>query len=213
MGRRAKNKQSSPEPLEQKVKSTGKKTGKRKADKVDYSAVRPSKKVKADTDDFKTYRGTIQQLDLGSDEDDEPLPVTEIKKLHKKPRSIISDLPSDPDSSDDEDEDGPVTMANMEARSRALDAQALAEAELDLDEHNYTALRKEGDESEGEDVDMDGEEDENGVVEEEPFHLPTPQEREEEKKNGCPDVQLVQRRMQACVRTLGKFRKFADKGR
>ena len=93
-------------------------------------------------------------------------------------------------------------MANMEARSRALDAEALAEAERDMEEQQAAPADEEAD------VDVDG-----GAEDGEAFHLPTPQEREEEKKVGGPDVQLVQRRMRECVRILGNFKKLASKGR
>jgi 25S rRNA (cytosine2870-C5)-methyltransferase len=106
-------------------------------------------------------------------------------------------------------------MANMEARSRKLDEQAQADAALDAEEMQDAALGNDENDDD-DDADMDGDEDEevneNGNVETEPFRLLTPQEREEEKKSGGPDVQLVQRRMRECVRVLGKFRKLAGKG-
>jgi ribosomal RNA methyltransferase Nop2 len=168
-------------------------------------------------------RGPTEELDLDSDEidddDDEALilaPKSKKSKQYTMPTKIIptgSDRSSDSDASDN-DEDGPVTMANMEARSRALDDQALAEAELDVAELQDAAALGEGDNDDDADIDTDGEEeDENGVVGGEPFNLPTAQEREEEKKRGGPDVQLVQRRMRECVRVLSKFRKLAEKGR
>jgi hypothetical protein len=202
MGRRAKNKQGSPEPIESKAKSTVKRTGKRKADVGDDVGVkftgRPPKKARAD--------------------DVEALPVAESKdkksKQHTKPAKIIptgSDF-SDGDFSEREDSDGPVTMANMEARSRALDAQALADAELDVEELQDAALG-ESDHDMDNDIDIDGEEDGNGEIDAEPFHLLTPEEREEEKKKGGPDVHVVQRRIRECVRVLGKSKKLAAKGR
>ncbi|KIJ68984.1 hypothetical protein HYDPIDRAFT_80900 [Hydnomerulius pinastri MD-312] len=97
-------------------------------------------------------------------------------------------------------------MANMEARSRALDAQAAREAELDVEEMQNAVLDDDG---EDEDIEMgDNDEAEEG----EAFHLPTTEEREEEKK-GVSDVQVVQRRMRHCVRILGNFRKLAAKDR
>lgn len=104
-------------------------------------------------------------------------------------------------------------MANMEARSKALDAQAAREAQLDLEELQQAAQAGEeegdfADEEEDEDEEMDGE-----GGEAEAFHLPTAEEREEEKKAGGPDVHTVQRRMRECVRVLGNFKKRAVPGR
>ena len=103
-------------------------------------------------------------------------------------------------------------MANMEARSKALDAQAAREAQLDLEELQQAAQAGEEDadfaDEEDEDEEMDGE-----GGETEAFHLPTAEEREEEKKAGGPDVHTVQRRMRECVRVLGNFKKRAAPGR
>lgn len=96
-------------------------------------------------------------------------------------------------------------MANMEARSRALDAQAVLEADLDAEEMQFQAEEDEEDD----DVDMEGEIDEDGDA----FQLPTSEERAEEKKNGGPDVHVVQRRMRECVRIMGNFKRLAAKGR
>ncbi|EGN95400.1 hypothetical protein SERLA73DRAFT_112877 [Serpula lacrymans var. lacrymans S7.3] len=54
---------------------------------------------------------------------------------------------------------------------------------------------------------MDGE-DEDGEI-----PLPTPEEREQEKKSGGSDVNMLQRRMRLCVRVLGNFKKLHAKGR
>lgn len=136
---------------------------------------------------------------LGSDEDEEVTLFS--KKVVSPPGS------DDASSSDDEYSEGEgkrVTMANMEARSRALDEAAAREAELDLEEMQ-NAVADEG----GDDLDMEGDgDDEDG----EPFHLPTAEEREEEKK-GVSDIHVVQRRMRRCVRILGNFKKLAEKGR
>lgn len=146
--------------------------------------------------------------------------MTSKRTKSKKPKSKQNERPSRiiPTASDDssdsnsdsstDDEDGPITMANMEARSRALDANAAAEAELDAQELQEAAVDDEDDE----DVDMDGDEDENGEMSEEPFRLPTAEEREEEKGT-VPDVHAVQRRLRECVRVLGKFKRLAEKGR
>lgn len=163
------------------------------------------------SDDF--LQGPVEELDLGSDEDDdEPQflqPKHKKSKQHAKPAKIIptgSDA-SSADSEESEDDDGPITMGNMEARSRALDAKAAIEADLDAEEMQLAALGDQNDDEE--DIDMDGEIDDDGEV----FQLPTSEEREEEKKAGGPDVHVVQRRMRECVRVLGNFKKMAAKGR
>lgn len=112
------------------------------------------------------------------------------------------------DDDSEEDDDEPVTMANMAARSRKLDALAIAEAEMDA-EVLHTVVENEDDD----DMATDGEEDLNGDIDAEPFHLPTPAERDEEKAKGGPDVQAVQRRMQHCIRVLAQFNQRAEKGR
>ena len=101
-------------------------------------------------------------------------------------------------------------MANMAARSRKLDALAAAEAEMDA--KALQAAVEENDEDE-DDMATDGEEDADGDISAEPFLLPTPAERDEEKAKGGPDVQAVQRRMHHCVRVLAKFNRRAEKGR
>ncbi|KAI6103471.1 NOL1/NOP2/sun family-domain-containing protein [Pisolithus sp. B1] len=95
-------------------------------------------------------------------------------------------------------------MANMEARSRAIDEEAAREAELDLEEVQNAAA-EEGDE----DIDMVSDDEE---TKGEPFHLPTAEEREEEKK-GVADVHVVQKRMRYCARVLGNFKRLAEEGR
>ncbi|KAF5365599.1 hypothetical protein D9758_003237 [Tetrapyrgos nigripes] len=163
-----------------------------------------------DVDNDEPLRGPVQTFDFDSDEEVpelEPMGKTKKSKQIERPLKIIptgSDLESDSDSSDSDD---PITMANMEARSRALDAQAAAEAELDVEEMQAAAF----DEDAEEDFDMDDEDEEVEAGDE--FHLPTAEEREEEKKNGGPDVHVVQRRMRHCVRVLGRFSKRAEKGR
>lgn len=97
-------------------------------------------------------------------------------------------------------------MANMEARSRALDTKTAHEAELDAEEMRQAELA-----SDDELAEDDMNEDEEEISEE--FHLPTAEEREEEKKTGGPQVQVVQRRMRECVRVLSNLRKRAAKGR
>lgn len=161
-------------------------------------------------------QGPPEELDLGSDDEDLDLAPAKTKgkksKQHERPKKIIPTA-SDDSSDEDEDEDGPITMANMEARSKALDAQAAREAQLDLEELQQAAQAGEedddfADEDEDEDDEMGGE-----GGETEAFHLPTTEEREEEKKAGGPDVHTVQRRMRECVRVLGNFKKRAAPGR
>ncbi|KAH7923510.1 NOL1/NOP2/sun family putative RNA met [Leucogyrophana mollusca] len=161
-------------------------------------------------EDDDLLQGAPEELDLGSEEEEEvELFPTKGKKSKQRdrPAKIIptgSDDSSSDDEDEDQDDDGPLTMANMEARSRALDAKAAREAELEAEELQNAAFDDEDD-----DEDMEGEgEDEDG----EAFHLPTAEERAEEK-NSVPDVQVVQRRMRECVRILGKFKKLGAKGR
>lgn len=153
-------------------------------------------------------RGPIQELNFGSDDDDEEVQQFPSKirksKQFQRPEKIIPTTSDATDSSDSDEEDGRITMANMEARSRALDEAAAAEAELDAEELRRVAL-----EANIEDVDMD---DDASEVDEN-FSLPTAAEREEEKAQGGPDVHTVQQRMKHCVRVLGNFKKHAEKGR
>ncbi|KAI9065140.1 NOL1/NOP2/sun family putative RNA met [Trametes sanguinea] len=170
--------------------------------------------------DDDMFRGPVQELDLGSDDEDEPeLPIKGKKsKQHERPLKIIptgSDASSDDSDEDDEDEDGPITIKNMEARSRALDAKAAREAELDAEELRQAELagaQSDDDLADLDDVDMD-EEGEGNEEDDEGFVLPTAEELEEEKKRGGPDVHTVQRRMRECVRVLGNFKRYAAKGR
>ncbi|KAH8106713.1 NOL1/NOP2/sun family RNA met [Cristinia sonorae] len=168
--------------------------------------------------DDDMLRGPVQELDLGSDSDEEePAAPVRLKgkksKQQDRPSKIIptqSDDSSDDDSDEDEDddEDGPITMANMEARSRALDAKAAREAGLDIEELQ-AAVRdgeEDGDDFADEDEEGEGDEDEG-------FQLPTAEEKEEEQKQGGPQVHVVQKRMRECVRVLGNFRKLGAKGR
>ena len=154
-------------------------------------------------------QGPAEELDLGSDFEDEELHPQPSK--HKKSKQLVKPakiIPTGSDTSSDseEDNDGPITMANMEARSRALDAKAAMEADLDAEEMQLAAV---GNQDDDDDVDMDGEIDDDGEV----FQLPTVEEREEEKKAGGPEVHVVQRRMRECVRVLGNFKKLNAKGR
>ncbi|KAJ3501996.1 hypothetical protein NLJ89_g9084 [Agrocybe chaxingu] len=160
-------------------------------------------------------QGPAQEFDFDSDSNDEPeLPPSKSKKSKQaeRPKKIIPTA-SDASSSDDdevENDDEPVTMANMAARSRKLEAKEKTEADLVAEELQAEARAAEEDD---EDVDMDAEEDANGDMSVEPFHLPTAAEREEEKACGGPDVHTVQRRMRECVRVLSKFSRRAEKGR
>ncbi|KZT11247.1 NOL1/NOP2/sun family RNA met [Laetiporus sulphureus 93-53] len=170
----------------------------------------------ADADDDDLLQGPIRELDLDSDDDELEIAPARTKgkksKQHERPAKIIPTA-SDQSSSDEEDEeDSPVTFANMEARSKAMDAKATREAELDAKEMREAefAGAEDGDFADADvDEDMDGEDGKG----EEAFRLPSAEEREEEKKNGGPDVHTVQRRMRECVRVLGNFKKLAAKGR
>ncbi|KAF8163211.1 NOL1/NOP2/sun family-domain-containing protein [Crassisporium funariophilum] len=170
-------------------------------------------------DDDEPLRGPLQEFDFGSDEEDEvePAPSSRTKKSKQseRPKKIIptaSDNSSDDSDDEEEEEDEPVTMANMAARSRKLDALAAAEAEVDVEELLQTG-GLEADDDEDDDVDMEGDENADGDIDAEPFHLPTPAEKEEEKATGGPDLHIVQRRMRECVRVLAKFSKRAEPGR
>ena len=145
-------------------------------------------------------KGHTQEFDFDTDDEDELLPTT-------MQEAKLNDTASGSDDSPDDDT-GHTTMANMEARSRALDAKATADAELDAEEFREGAAIDE----DGEDIDMDAADDD-GDGSTEPFHLLTAPEREAEKQSGGPDLHIVQRRMKACVRVLGKFKRLAEKGR
>jgi ribosomal RNA methyltransferase Nop2 len=149
-------------------------------------------------------KGVPEELDLGSDDEEvELLPQKGRKsKQAERPTKIIPTA-SDEDSDDEsDDEDGPITAKNIESRSRALDEKAAREAELDIEEMQNAVF-----EGSDEDIDMEGE-----GEDAEAFHLPTAEERAEEK-NHVADVHVVQRRMRECVRILGNFRKLGAKGR
>lgn len=160
--------------------------------------------------------GTVQELDLGSDDEEVtllPLKPNKSKGKSKQLERPLKIIPtgSDMSSDEDSDEDGPVTIANMEARSRAMDDKAAQEAELDADELRNAELAGAADGDLGdiddEDADMEGDE------EQDAFQLPTAEERDAEKKSGAADVHVVQRRMRECVRILGNFKNRAAKGR
>ncbi|OAX43547.1 NOL1/NOP2/sun family putative RNA met [Rhizopogon vinicolor AM-OR11-026] len=161
-----------------------------------------------DEDDV-LVRGVPEELDLGSDDEEEvellPKKIRKSKQA-ERPTKIIPTMSDEEDEDEDSDvdqEDGPITAKNIESRSRALDEKAAREAELDMEEMQNAAF--EG--SDDEDIDMEGE-----GEDEEAFHLPTAEERAEEKQH-VADVHVVQRRMRECVRVLGSFRKLGAKGR
>ncbi|KAF7440410.1 rRNA (cytosine-C5-)-methyltransferase nop2 [Pleurotus ostreatus] len=164
-----------------------------------------------DDDDDMLGDGPVEELDLGSD-DDEPPTTLKIKgsksKQSSRPAKIIPDaLESSDSDSSSEDEEERITIANMEARSRALDAQATADAEIDAEE--MQRAEQEGGSDDFDEMDEEMDEGPDG----EAFHLPTAEERAEEKQAGGPDVNSVQRRMRECVRVLGNFKKRAEAGR
>lgn len=167
--------------------------------------------INSESDD-EPLRGVAQEFDFGSNEEEsEPEPQLISRKRSKqaeRPKKIIPTA-SDESSSEEDDDDEPVTMANMTARSRELDALAAAEAEMDSEELHAIVENEDDDD----DMATDGEEDADGDIDAEPFHLPTSAERDEEKAKGEPDVHAVQRRMRHCVRVLAKFNRRAEKGR
>ena len=142
MGRRAKNKQAPPEPLEPKISS--KKLGKRKADDEDSKlSHRPAKKIKD-----VNGQGPVQDFDFDTDDEEEPPPVkTKKSKQAVRPEKIIpdaSDSSGDDDLSEDDD-DEPVTMANMAERSRKLEALEAEETALAKEEMKASAFAAEDD--------------------------------------------------------------------
>ncbi|KAG2158359.1 NOL1/NOP2/sun family RNA met [Suillus bovinus] len=171
---------------------------------VDGFAVDSLDDLDIDEDD-DLLRGVPQELDLGSDDEEVALFPQKGRKSKQaeRPTKIIPTA-SDNDSDDDEsdNEDAPITAKNIESRSRALDERAAREAELDIEEMQNAVV-----EGSDEDVDMEGE-----GEDAEAFHLPTAEERAEEK-NHVADVHVVQRRMRECVRILGNFAKLGAKGR
>jgi hypothetical protein len=193
MGRRAKNKQTAPEPLP--IPSDGRpKTPKRKAEddgqqsslkKIRSSGSSKGKEVptnrKKDLTPESLGHGDVQELDLGSDSEPEDEP---------------DDFDGGVDSDSESDDEGPITAANMEARSRKLDAQAARDAQLDLGINQRQGP-------------TDGSDDGDLVT----FDLPTAEEREAEKKIGGAELHEVQRRIQDCVRVLTDFKALAAKSR
>lgn len=159
-------------------------------------------------DDF--LQGAPEELDLGSDDEEEVELFPKDAKRRPRERRVVVVSPPGSDGASTSDEEGSesggerVTMANMEARSRAIDEEAAREAELDLEEVQNAAA-EEGDE----DIDMVSDDEE---TKGEPFHLPTAEEREEEKK-GVADVHVIQKRMRHCARVLGNFKRLAEEGR
>ena len=151
-------------------------------------------------------KGTAQELDLAtSDSEDEDEPS-------KKAKSKLSGKLSKSEESDSEEDsdDERITAANFEAKARALDERALLDAELDAEELRQAALAHDSDdEMVDDDVDMDeaGEGDGDGLV------LPTAEEREEERKTGAQDLNMVHRRMKHCARVLSNFKRLCSKDR
>ena len=154
--------------------------------------------------------GTAQELDLAtsdSEDEDEPSKKAKSKLSGKLSKSEESD--SEEDSEEDSDDER-ITAANFEAKARALDERALLDAELDAEELRQAALAHDSDdEMMDDDVDMDeaGEGDGDGLV------LPTAEEREEERKTGAQDLNMVHRRMKHCARVLSNFKRLGSKDR
>ena len=141
-------------------------------------------------------------MDFDSDDSDQ-LPVTQKPSNLLRKHSKLAPPKHDSDSSDSDEVDGPITAKNIEALSRAMDERATEEAALDAEELRAADAGKEASE-------LDIGEDEDDDVES--FHLPTFEEREEEKNSGGPDVVVIQRRMRVCARRLGNFKKYAGRG-
>ena len=103
----------------------------------------------------------------------------------------------------------------MEARARALDEQAARDAELDAEELRKAALAYGSDDDDLDEADFngDGDEgmDENGGGDGDGFILPTPEEREEERRTGAQDLSTVNKRMKHCARVLANFGKLGAK--
>lgn len=155
-------------------------------------------------DDEPFQPGAVEEIDLDSDEEEAAPPVKLKSKRSKQAEAPTKIIPTLSDASSDDDDDEDVTMANMEKKSKALDLQAIADAEMDLAEIQAAAAEGELDDdelSDGVDPDDDA------------FHLPTQEEKEQEAKTGGPDVHSIQRRMREIVRVLAKFSKRAEKGR
>lgn len=151
---------------------------------------------------------SVQDFVFGSDDTDhEDSPTTHRSGGDRLGKSKFPVEPAGSDTSEDDSE--PLTMANMEARSRALDTKIAADIEEDVMELKKVAGEVEDGTSIADDaVASDGIEDAN-----QPLHLPTVGEKEEEEKNGGPSIQVVKRRMQDCVRVLRNFRQLAEKNR
>lgn len=94
-----------------------------------------------------------------------------------------------------------VTAKNIEKRSKALHKQARREAALDEEER----LAAEAADEDAAEMDVDE------AMED--LHLPTAEEREEEKKNGGADLVTIQNRMKRCARVLSNFNKLREPGR
>ena len=142
----------------------------------------------------------MQKFDFDSDSEEEEEEEVPAKRTRSKQLEKPSEE-SDSNSSISGEEDGPITVSNMEARSRAMDQRADQEAALDAQELRAADA--------GEEFDDLAVEDEG----DEPFKLPTAEERAQEKSSGAPDIVVVQQRMRECVRRLNNFKRFAGKGR
>lgn len=103
----------------------------------------------------------------------------------------------------------------MEARSRALELQAARDAEIDAEELRKAAMAYGSDIEDDEEMagTGDAEMDEMGDGDGDGFVLPSPEEREEERKTGAQDLSVVHRRMKHCARVLSNFRKLGAKDR
>ena len=116
---------------------------------------------------------------------------------------------SEDDADSDSDEER-ITAANFERKARELDKQAALDAELDAQELREAALELDSDD---EALLEEDEADETGQGDGDGFELPTAEEREEERRSGAQDLQVVKHRMEHCARVLSKFSKLGAKNR
>ncbi|KAF8522206.1 NOL1/NOP2/sun family RNA met [Hysterangium stoloniferum] len=144
-------------------------------------------------DDMVVFGDEIKNLKDDFDDDLDAQGPPQVLDLGDSEDEDKDSASSESDADGDEER---ITGKNIEARSRALDKTAALDAALDEEEMQQNVIP--GDDEEP-DLEM--------------FDLPTAEEREAEKKNGGPDVQEVQRRIQECARVLGDFKRYGGKGR
>ena len=162
---------------------------------------------------FDEPNGEAQELELGSsDDEEEEVPKKSLKSKQKRAKAVdfLSDEESSEGSSHSDSDEERITAANFERKARELDKQAALDAELDAQELREAALAIGSDDEE---MVSEGEEDETGQGDGDGLELPTAEEREEERRSGAQDLQVVKHRMEHCARVLTKFSKLGAKGR